>query len=112
MRQDEAQILRLWEVPMAAQISPMLAVQEPAAAIDFYKRALGAVEVWTLGDPDPIVACVSIEDAELFLAKESPNLGERSTRSPRERRLHDGEDRALRGRSSPGPPASTRGRRH
>ena len=67
---------------MTAKISPMLAVEDPGAAIDFYKKAFGAVEVWMLGDPDPIVACVSFEGAELFLAKESPRLGERSTRSP------------------------------
>jgi PhnB protein len=67
---------------MAAQISPMLAVEEPRAAMDFYQRAFDAAEVWTLGDPDPIVGCMSIEGAELFLAKESPTLGERSTRSP------------------------------
>ena len=65
-----------------AQISPMLAVSDPATAIDFYKKAFGAEEVWTLGGAIPAVACLSIEGAEIFLAAESPDLAERSTRSP------------------------------
>lgn len=67
---------------MAAQISPMLAVEDPRSAIDFYKRAFGATEVWTLGDPDPDVACLSIDNADVFLARDSPAPGDRTTRSP------------------------------
>ena len=62
---------------MATQISPMLAVSDPAAAIDFYKRAFGAEELWRIGDP-AAVAGLSIDGAELFLAQESPPHGTRS----------------------------------
>jgi PhnB protein len=59
------------------QISPMLAVSDPAAAIDFYKRAFGAEELWRIGDP-PDVAGLSIDGAHLFLARQQA----RNPRSP------------------------------
>jgi PhnB protein len=62
---------------MPGQISPMLAVSDPAAAIDFYVRAFGAVERWRIGDP-PAVAGMSVEGAEFFLAQASPPHGTRS----------------------------------
>src|SRR6266581_107991 len=52
------------------QISPMLAVSDPAAAIDFYKRAFGAEERWRIGEP-AAVAGLSIDGAEFFLAHEA-----------------------------------------
>src|SRR5437868_4048153 len=55
----------------------MLAVSDPAAAIDFYKRAFGADERWRIGDPAE-VAGLSIDGAEFFLARENPPR----TRSP------------------------------
>jgi len=60
------------------QISPMLAVSDAAKAIDFYKRAFDAEELWRIGEDD-IVAGLSIHGAQLFLASESP---EHVTRSP------------------------------
>jgi PhnB protein len=62
---------------MQTQISPMLAVGDVAAAIEFYKRAFGAVERWRIGSP-PDVAGLSVGGADLFLASE--NLPR--TRSP------------------------------
>src|SRR5258708_27088827 len=59
------------------QISPMLAVRNGVAAIDFYKRAFDAEELWRIGD-DHIVAGLSIYGAQLFLASESPEHGTRS----------------------------------
>ncbi len=55
-----------------AQISPMLAVSDPPAAIEFYKRAFGAEERWRIGNPVE-VAGLTIEGAELFLAREQQN---------------------------------------
>lgn len=52
----------------AAQISPMLAVGDPSAAIDFYQRAFGATTVWVIGDPAE-VARLDIDGASLFLAR-------------------------------------------
>ncbi|MGB2694053.1 MAG: VOC family protein [Dehalococcoidia bacterium] len=62
---------------MGTQISPMLAVSDPDAAIDFYKRAFGAEELWRIGQPAE-VAGLSIGGARLFLARENPP----ATRSP------------------------------
>jgi PhnB protein len=62
---------------MNTQISPMLAVSDPEAAIDFYKRAFGAEELWRIGEP-AMVAGFSIDGAQFFLARENPP----ATRSP------------------------------
>jgi PhnB protein len=62
---------------MPTQISPMLAVSDPQAAIAFYERAFGAKLRWQIGDPAE-VAGMSIDGAEFFLARENPPR----TRSP------------------------------
>lgn len=56
----------------------MLAVSDPAAAIDFYKAAFGAEERWRIDAGGPVVAGLSIDGAEVFLASANPP----STRSP------------------------------
>jgi PhnB protein len=58
------------------QISPMLAITDGDAAIDFYKRAFGAIVEWCLGGH--VVARLSIDGANFFLAHESPPHGTRS----------------------------------
>jgi PhnB protein len=65
---------------MPTQISPMLAVSDGNAAILFYKAAFGATVLWSLGD-DHVVAGLSINGAEFFLATESPEYGTRSPSS-------------------------------
>ena len=62
---------------MTTQISPMLAVSDAAAASEFYTRAFGAEELWRIGEP-AAVAGLSIDDAQFFLAEESPPHGTRS----------------------------------
>jgi PhnB protein len=62
---------------MGTQISPMLAVSDGSAAIDFYKAAFGATLLWHLGNGD-VVAGLSIDGAQFFLAHESPGHGTRS----------------------------------
>jgi PhnB protein len=62
---------------MGTQISPMLAVSDVPAAIDFYKRAFGAEVSWQLGEP-AAVAGMTIEGAEFYLAEESPPYGTQS----------------------------------
>lgn len=62
---------------MPTQISPMLAVTNGDAAIKFYKAAFSATVLWSLGD-DHVVAGLSINGAEFFLATESPQYGTRS----------------------------------
>jgi PhnB protein len=63
---------------MQTQISPMLAVDDGNAAIEFYKTAFGASLLWSL---DGAVAGLSIGGAEFFLANESPPHGTRSPSS-------------------------------
>ncbi len=62
---------------MKTQISPMLAVSDPTAAIEFYTTAFGAVLRWQIGEPAG-VAGMSIDGADFFLADESPQYGTRS----------------------------------
>jgi uncharacterized glyoxalase superfamily protein PhnB len=49
----------------------MLAVSDPTAAIDFYRRAFGAELRWQIGDSAE-VAGLTIGGAEFFLAREDP----------------------------------------
>ena len=63
---------------MAPQISPMLAVGDGDAAIEFYKAAFGATVLWRLEGGGHVVAGLSVDGAEFFLAHESPPHGTRS----------------------------------
>jgi PhnB protein len=63
------------------QISPMLAVRDPDAAIDFYKAAFGAELLWHLGSGGDVVAGLSIDGAKFFLAQEAPPYGTRDPSS-------------------------------
>ncbi len=63
---------------MQTQISPMLAVSDGNAAIDFYKAAFGAELLWHLGGGGHVVAGLSIDGAQFFLAHESPRYGTRA----------------------------------
>jgi PhnB protein len=65
---------------MTTQISPMLAVGDGNAAIEFYKAAFGATLLWHLGGGH-VVAGLSIDGAQFFLAHESPPHGTRSPAS-------------------------------
>lgn len=47
----------------------MLAVEDTAAAVSWYKRALGATELWNLGS----VAAMEIEGAPIFLGQPAKN---------------------------------------
>lgn len=63
---------------MGTQISPMLAVSDGAAAIDFYKRAFGAEERWRIDAGGHVVSGLAVDGAAFFLAHESPEYGTRS----------------------------------
>lgn len=66
---------------MRTQISPMLAVSDGNAAIAFYEAAFGATLLWHLDGGGHVVAGLSIDGAEFFLAHESPSHGTRSPNS-------------------------------
>ena len=54
-------------------IAPMLSVRNGARAVEFYKRAFGAAEVYRVEDPGgSVVSRLSVEGAEFWLADESP----------------------------------------
>jgi len=54
-------------------IAPMLSVRNGAKAIEFYKAALGAAELFRVEDPDgAVVAQLSVGGSEFWLADESP----------------------------------------
>ena len=54
-------------------IAPMLSVRNGAKAIDFYKAALGATELFRMdAENGTVVAQLSVEGAQFWLADESP----------------------------------------
>ena len=58
-------------------LTPHLVCRGAAAAIGFYGRAFGAIELFRLPGPDGrlIHACVRIGDSQLFLVDEMPEHG-------------------------------------
>lgn len=58
---------------VACTIAPMLSVRDGARAIEFYKSAFGATEVFLIQAPDgAVVARLSVDGAEFWVADESP----------------------------------------
>ena len=56
----------------AISIAPMLSVREGARAVEFYKAAFGAVEVFRIEDPSgAVVSRLEVEGAEFWVADES-----------------------------------------
>lgn len=54
-------------------IAPMLSVRKGAKAIDFYKAAFGAGELFRIDAPDgAVVAQLSVGEADFWVADESP----------------------------------------
>lgn len=59
--------------PIATSIAPWLSVRNSARAVEFYKSAFGANEVFRLdGEGGSVVARLSVEGAEFWLGEESP----------------------------------------
>ena len=56
-----------------ATVAPLLAVRKCKRAIDFYKAAFGAVELYrTVSEEGAIVARLSIDESEFWIADEAP----------------------------------------
>ena len=54
-------------------LAPWLSVRGSARAVEFYKTAFGAVEVYRMEDPSgSVVSRLSIDGAEFWVADESP----------------------------------------
>ena len=63
-------------------ITRWLSVRTSARAVDFYKSAFGAIEVFRLEDPSGgVVARLSVDGAEFWLSDESPEHGNFSPQS-------------------------------
>ena len=57
-------------------VAPMLSVRNGARAVEFYKAAFGAAEVFHIESPDgSVVSRLSIDGAEFWVADESPAHG-------------------------------------
>jgi PhnB protein len=58
--------------PVRCSIAPWLTVRESARAVEFYKAAFGAKEVYRLDAGDSVVARLSVNGAEFWVGDESP----------------------------------------
>src|SRR5882724_3023772 len=58
---------------VVCSVAPMLSVRNGAGAVEFYKSAFGATEVYRVEDPGgAVVSRLSVAGAEFWLADESP----------------------------------------
>ena len=61
------------ENKIATTIAPWLSVRKSARAVDFYKAAFGATELFRLdSDNGDVVARLSVDGAEFWVSDESP----------------------------------------
>ncbi len=68
--------------PVSCSIAPWLSVRRSSQAVDFYKSAFGATEVYRLEGPDgDLVARLAVDGAEFWLSEESPEHGNFSPES-------------------------------
>lgn len=58
--------------PFSPSIAPWLTVRNSAEAVEFYKEAFGAIEVYRLDGGGSVVARLSVEGAEFWVGDESP----------------------------------------
>ncbi len=63
--------------PYHTSIAPWLSVREAARAVEFYKSAFGAIEVYRVDASDgAVVSRLSIDGAEFLVSDESPEHGD------------------------------------
>src|SRR5438093_1073903 len=74
-------------------VSPYLIIRDAAKAIDFYKKAFGAVEKFRMAGPDGKIghAEIQIGDSMIMISDENPQWG---TKSPQTLRGSPGSNRA------------------
>lgn len=71
------------DAAIPTSIVPWLTVQDGVRAVDFYKSAFGAIEVYRLETPDGnLVARLSVDGAEFWLSGESPGEVDVRNESP------------------------------
>ena len=59
-------------ISVPTSIALWLTVSNSAQAVEFYKAAFGAQEVFRLGPPESVIARLSVEGAEFWVGDESP----------------------------------------
>lgn len=60
--------------PRRPTLAPMLSVRRGAQAVDFYKAAFGATELFRIESPDgAVVAKLAIGESDFWVADESPD---------------------------------------
>ncbi len=65
-----------------SSLAPWLSVRNSASAVEFYKSAFGAIEVYRLEDPGGgVVSRLSIAGSEFWLSDEAPEHGNFSPES-------------------------------
>jgi PhnB protein len=58
---------------IACSVAPMLSVRRGVEAVEFYKAAFGAIEVFRVQSPDgAVVSRLSVDGAEFWVSDESP----------------------------------------
>ena len=57
---------------IAASVAPWLSLRNGARAVEFYKAAFGATEVFRIENSGSVVSRLSIDGAEFWLSDESP----------------------------------------
>jgi len=68
--------------PATVSIAAWLSVSDGARAVEFYKSAFGAIEVYRVEDPSgAVVSRLSVAGAEFWLSGESPEQGNASPAS-------------------------------
>jgi len=73
VRKSAARIKPASRVPkIATSIAPWLCVRNGARAVEFYKAAFGAKELFLMEDGGSVVARFAVDGAEFWLSDESP----------------------------------------
>jgi PhnB protein len=66
---------------VACSIAPWLSVRNGVEAVEFYKLAFGAKEIYRLEGEGDVVARLSIDGAEFWISGESPKPGDSAPES-------------------------------
>ena len=59
----------------------MLAVSDGARAVEFYRSAFGALELWRIDAGGAVIAGLAVDGSEFFLAQAAPSHGTHSPAS-------------------------------
>ncbi len=62
-------------VVISCSVAPWLSVRDGIKALNFYKAAFGAIEMYRLDVPDTVVAKLSVNGAEFWLSDGGPEGG-------------------------------------